>query len=663
MTNHPTTEDRLDGWEAIASYLGWHPRTVIRWEKLKGLPIHRIPGGKRQPVYAFRHEIDQWFHLTPGAAVAPHQARGRQSILAAQRSATSSRMRNWSLIIAVGATALLVFTFWLAGRFHALRKIQITGLRQLTDDGTSKLDLVADPKELYFTEETGGESVLSAMSLSGGPIRRIHLSLPNPHPKDLSPDGKLLLVGSYNDPTDEHALWVVPLAGGAPYRIEGALGEAAAWSPHGDWIAFGSGKAIYLIAKDGTRRRQLCQLDGFPIAIRWSSDAKRLIFVERLLPSGSTSLWQINLDHAPQPPTAVPSKLLGDQCCWTEFLARAASDFFLVRRDASGDQLLRLSPQSFNRPGMLEASNLGTHLEKVSGLAANERAQKLFVLSDSADRGELVRYDPMLHAFTLLLPGASATYVDYSKIGGLVAYVKLQEKTLWISKIDGGEGRRLTPLGMEVELPRWSPNGKEIAFTGKQLNRPWRVFIVPAAGGTPIEASDGDDNQGAPTWSPDGRYLVYGNVHCQEEHSCAVHRIDVRSREITMLPGSQGLSTARWSSDGRHIAALDSSRQELYVLDGGRKVWRKLAEGINGNDISWSSDSRFIYTKSSTSGHTEILRVAATGGPVQSVLTLDSFSRTAGKLDTWFSLAPDGSLLLNRWLNTSEIYELSYVER
>src|SRR5580704_15743798 len=66
MPSQTPGNDRLDGWEAISGYLGWHVRTVIRWEKQKGLPVHRVPGGKRQPVYAYRHEIDLWFQETDG---------------------------------------------------------------------------------------------------------------------------------------------------------------------------------------------------------------------------------------------------------------------------------------------------------------------------------------------------------------------------------------------------------------------------------------------------------------------------------------------------------------------------------------------------------------------------------------------------------------------
>jgi Tol biopolymer transport system component len=263
----------------------------------------------------------------------------------------------------------------------------------------------------------------------------------------------------------------------------------------------------------------------------------------------------------------------------------------------------------------------------------------------------------------MLLPGSSATYVDLSKNNGLVTYVETRDNTLWVSQTDGSEARQLTPAGVGVELPRWSPDGKWIAYMGKLPDRPWRIFVVPAAGGASREASQSDDNQGAPTWSSDGRFLAYGSVLCLPERTCAIHTIDLASGKIATISDSQGLGTARWSPDGRYIAALNPVKNELFVFDLDRRKWRKLAEGINGNDVSWSSDSKYVYTKSSMSGQTEILRVGVGGGPTQTVLNLDSFSKAAGQLDTWFSLTPDNALVLNRWLNTSEIYALSYGER
>jgi len=56
---------RLDSWKDIASYLNRDVRTVIRWERGKGLPVHRIPGGQRHPVFAYREELEAWMNHGP----------------------------------------------------------------------------------------------------------------------------------------------------------------------------------------------------------------------------------------------------------------------------------------------------------------------------------------------------------------------------------------------------------------------------------------------------------------------------------------------------------------------------------------------------------------------------------------------------------------------
>ncbi|MGE5345186.1 MAG: hypothetical protein ACM3JH_04450 [Acidithiobacillales bacterium] len=52
--------DRLDSWKEICSYLGRDRRTLGRWERERGLPVHRIPGGTRPRIFALRTEIDRW---------------------------------------------------------------------------------------------------------------------------------------------------------------------------------------------------------------------------------------------------------------------------------------------------------------------------------------------------------------------------------------------------------------------------------------------------------------------------------------------------------------------------------------------------------------------------------------------------------------------------
>lgn len=54
------TESPLESWKAIANYLQHEVRTVQRWERDEGLPVHRHEHTKQATVYAYRHEIEAW---------------------------------------------------------------------------------------------------------------------------------------------------------------------------------------------------------------------------------------------------------------------------------------------------------------------------------------------------------------------------------------------------------------------------------------------------------------------------------------------------------------------------------------------------------------------------------------------------------------------------
>jgi tetratricopeptide (TPR) repeat protein len=53
-------KNRLDSWKEIAAFFGRDERTVKRWEKERGLPIHRVPGSARGGVFAYSHELAEW---------------------------------------------------------------------------------------------------------------------------------------------------------------------------------------------------------------------------------------------------------------------------------------------------------------------------------------------------------------------------------------------------------------------------------------------------------------------------------------------------------------------------------------------------------------------------------------------------------------------------
>lgn len=58
MVEDQPRNSKLDSWKEIAKYLNRDVRTVIRWEKTRNLPVHRLPGG--QAVFAYKAELNDW---------------------------------------------------------------------------------------------------------------------------------------------------------------------------------------------------------------------------------------------------------------------------------------------------------------------------------------------------------------------------------------------------------------------------------------------------------------------------------------------------------------------------------------------------------------------------------------------------------------------------
>lgn len=95
---------RLDSWKDIAAYVGREVRTVQRWEKSEGLPVHRHHHNDRSSVFAYSHEIDAWLQgregigtEEPKSAAAPGRRKGWAALALSAAGA--------SLFLLVGARA------------------------------------------------------------------------------------------------------------------------------------------------------------------------------------------------------------------------------------------------------------------------------------------------------------------------------------------------------------------------------------------------------------------------------------------------------------------------------------------------------------------------------------------------------------------------------
>lgn len=108
--------ERLDSWKAIAAYLGRDAGTVRRWEKTRGLPVHRVPGGKGSSVFAYTSDIDAWLQSAPQES--PELVSNLADAPAPVPAIVPSRRFGaaWRWAIAAGAVAVALLFAWRAAR-------------------------------------------------------------------------------------------------------------------------------------------------------------------------------------------------------------------------------------------------------------------------------------------------------------------------------------------------------------------------------------------------------------------------------------------------------------------------------------------------------------------------------------------------------------------
>jgi Tol biopolymer transport system component len=573
-------------------------------------------------------------------------------------------------------TGGLVLLAIVAYALHSLafsRQIQFTSVVQLTTDGAKKLGLVTDGRTLYFSEHQNSKIVLAAISTEGGPVRTISTPFVQAIPTDISPDGKELLVLVSDGYEVERALWIVPVAGGRPVPVGAIHCHAAAWSPDGRRIAFADQNAIYITADGGASIREVQTFGANPDNLRWAPDGRGLRINLRDRKSATSSFWDLTFSDKDQTQVAslVPLQA-GLKDCWMGSLTLDESGrSFVAGGECAKEQIFLLEKDQ--RPWSSKFNLVPTSItiQNPGDLSLDSGSKKVFVLGDFAgpqtatgtQRQDLLRFDVRAHEFRPFLPDIAASDVAFSRDGQWISYVRRQDQSLWISRADGSSARQVEFQANFFEIPRWSPDGKWLAFMALLPGKPWRIFIVSSSGGVPHEASMGTDNQGAPTWSPDGKWLVHGDVECQETGTCAIHKINLSTGQEFTVPGSDGLGTARWSPDGRFIAALDPIGNEVLVFNEATQRWRKLANDVNGNDLSWSADSKYLYASSPAGNQPEILRISVKDAKVDTAVDLRSFAALSGQIDTWFALAPDDSIILLRTISANEIYSLTYSEK
>jgi Tol biopolymer transport system component len=237
--------------------------------------------------------------------------------------------------------------------------------------------------------------------------------------------------------------------------------------------------------------------------------------------------------------------------------------------------------------------------------------------------------------------------------------VAYPEGTLWRSKVDGSERLQLCFEPMSAVMPRWSPDARRIAFTGITPGKPSQIYLVSADGGSPERLTEDQRNHGGVSWSPDGNSLVFGDL--EGDNATAINVLDLRTRRVSTVPGSEGLYTVRWSPDGRYLAAKTKDDSKMMGFDFKTGNWTEWAKIGITMYLNWSRDGKYVYFDSALGSEPAFYRLRVGDHKLERLVSVKELGRQAsGFLAPWTGLAPDDSLLALRDIGSQEIYALDW---
>ena len=578
---------------------------------------------------------------------------------------TATPYRWWMAAMAVAGTvvaSLILFALLSPAPVpKVLRSIRLTHTGSVSPHSV----VLSDSNRLYFTETIGAKGVLAEVPATGGDPKTVASSLSSIVLEDIDSTRSRLLAGATVTGV-RMPLWVAPTAGGSAQRLGDLAASCASWSPDGQQLAYCREGGIYVAGADGTHPTKLISVHGVVEYLRWSPEGRRLRFTVNEQADGERSLWEASSDGANPHPLALGWKSYAHIWGEGEYTGDWSPDgkYFVFRSQLFEGQsfwAIREKTGWFHR-GEAAPVQIYSSPDLFGEPRFSADGKKLFFVGYREQR-ELVRYDSARQLFVPYLGGIPARLVSFSSDGQWVAYKSDIDNTLWRSRTDGSEKLQLTFRPLGATHSSWSPDGKMIVFQGGPPGEPARIFTIPSNGGQPeILLHDDTARLTAPSWCGDGSaiLLMRWAKDASGELGSRVLRLDMTTRETTMLPDSDGFDGVHCSPDGKYAAAADQPHHRLMLFDFSSQRWSVLSEGdAYGWGIRWSADSRYVYYQHAEEDEDQpIFRVRVSDRNVEQITSARQILRADVLSYTMTGLTPDNSPLASLVHRTSDVYAL-----
>ncbi|HEX8721478.1 MAG TPA: DPP IV N-terminal domain-containing protein, partial [Pyrinomonadaceae bacterium] len=232
---------------------------------------------------------------------------------------------------------------------------------------------------------------------------------------------------------------------------------------------------------------------------------------------------------------------------------------------------------------------------------------------------------------------------------GRVAFSYLGD--IWVADEDGRNVQRLTVNRARDVYPRFSPDGKWIAFSSDR-NGNLDVYVIPSAGGTVKQLTSHSAEDAVLNWSPDGRSVLF-SANRGEQFMPQLYTVSVEGGMPVPAGADMGVQ-ASFSPDGRRLAYNQkaqvywrkyyrgSYQSDVMVADVAAKKFTNLTD-FDGLDSwpMWARDGN-IYFVSDRDGNglTNVWRVPESGGKAVRVTDFKS-----GDV-RWPSISADGKTVV-----------------
>ncbi len=239
---------------------------------------------------------------------------------------------------------------------------------------------------------------------------------------------------------------------------------------------------------------------------------------------------------------------------------------------------------------------------------------------------------------------------------------------LWLVDAQGKNPVQLTDHQARDEYPRFSPDGRWIAFTSNRMGNN-DIWVVSSAGGEPRQLTFHSTNDSVLSWTPDGSRILFSTARGEMPWGSPLYTVDLEGN--LPLPVEAGAAAHGMFSQDGQMLAFNRVRyrhpKKHYRGSGSANVWVKnLNDGSfrkltnlrledyqqHANDAypMWGADGK-IYFMSDRDGVFNIWRISATGGNPEQV--------TKHRLDgvQFPSISPDGKMIV--YSNEFEIWSLA----